>query len=263
LAELKDKVDVNIYFTLDAPEEEIFGLKQSLESLPAVAYVSYTSRDQALESFEEKHADDYTTLQALEELDGNPLPASLNIKAKEASQYETIARFLEDKNALMEGDEKIVEKVTYYQNKTAIDKLASIIAGAERLGLAITFTLIAISILITFNTIRLAIYTSRQEISIMKLMGAGNAYIRGPFIVEGIMYGAISALAAMALFYPVTLWIGDATAKFFSGINVHAYYIDHLISIFGSTLLAGIFLGAVSSAIAVSKYLNEKHLKMT
>lgn len=255
LEQLRDKVDVNIYFTTDAPEEEILDLQASLRALPEVENAEYTSRTEALAQFKERHKDDFLTIQAIEELEENPLGATLSVKAKETSQYETIARFLEEKPALSEGESAIIDKVNYYQNKVAIDRLTQIIDGASTIGFASIVLLILISIIITVNTIRLAIYTAREEIAVMRLVGAENRYIRGPFVVEGVMYGIFSAALALALLYPVSLWLGSETAAFFGGINLLNYYAGN----FGQLLLiiggSGVVLGAVASFVAARRYL--------
>ena len=117
LSQIKDKVDVTIYFTTNAPEEKIMEMKSSLEKLPEVSYIAYTSADEALETFRERHKNDYPTIQALDEIGSNPLGASLNIKAKEVSQYEDIASFLKSDDTLSPGDLSIIDKINYYQNK--------------------------------------------------------------------------------------------------------------------------------------------------
>jgi len=255
LEQIRSKVDVNIYFNIDAPEDEIFALQQSLERLPEVAEAIYISRDQALENFRDRHKNDYLTIQALDELGENPLGASLGVKAKETSQYESIAKFLQDKTALAQGEYSIVDNINYEQNKVAIEKLTKIIDGAQKLGLALAIFLIVVSIIITLNTVRLAIYIAREEIAVMRLVGANNRYIRGPFIVEGIMYGVFSAIIALALFYPVTLWLGDTSENFFGGINLFEYYVANFGQVFLMIILAGVLLGAISSYLAVRKYL--------
>jgi len=261
LEELKNKVDINVYFTVSAAEEDVFTLKTNIESLPEVASVEYTSRDQALEEFRERHANDFLTLQALEELDENPLGASLNIRAQETSQYESIARFLEDTQALESGVGSIIDSINYHQNKVAIDRLGHVVDGAETLGVAIIIVMAAISIVIVFNTIRLAIYTSREEIGVMRLVGAENQFIRGPFIVEGILYGLASAIVSLVIFYPTTAWLGSATERFFGGINVFDYYIEHFGQIFLIIIISGMVLGAISSFFAVRRYLGGKYYK--
>lgn len=256
LADLKKKVDINIYFTIAAEEGEILKLKSSLTELPEVATVEYVSRDEALRLFEERHKEDYLTLQALEELGENPLGARLNVIAKDPSQYESIAKFLESKDALSIGGAGIVEKVNYRQNKEVIDRLTRLLQGLERVGFGIAVVLLLISLLITLNTIRLVIYMSREEIAVMRLVGANNMYVRGPFIVGGIIYGAMAGTIAMLLFYPATLWLGGTTTQFFGGINLFDYYLSNFFQIYILLAGIGIALGALSSYMAVRKYLN-------
>ncbi|MBX4209605.1 ABC transporter permease [Candidatus Parcubacteria bacterium] len=252
LKEIKNKVDVNVYFVPGAQEGDILALKKKLEALPEVAAVQYVSRTEALENFKTAHANDQITLQALAELGGNPLGAILNIKARQTSQYEGIAKFL-DSEAGEQGT--FVDKINYYQNKTAIDTLTKMIDGGTKIALAITLALIIISILIVFNTIRLAIYIAREEISVMRLVGASNRFVRGPFIIAGVMYGLVSALITLVLFYPATFWVSKITATFFSGFSLFSYYLRDLPIIAGVILGTGIILGSISSYLAVRKYL--------
>ena len=256
LNQLKDKVDVNVYFTLDAGEDKILSLKSSLESLSEVASVEYVSREESLERFKKRHESDYLTLQAIEELGDNPLGAVLNIKAKQTSQYESIAKFLDDNRELNKESGGIIDKINYFQNKEVIDKLNNIISGGQKLGVAITLVLIIISIIITFNTIRLIIFISREEISVMRLVGASNLYIRGPFLVEGILYGLISSVLTMGIFYPVTLWLGRNVTNFLGGLNLFQYYTQNFLQIFLIMVVSGSVLGAISAYLAIRKYLN-------
>lgn len=255
LLQLQNKVDINVYFMTDAPESDILNLKTSLEALPEVSSVEYMTREDALADFRERHADDQTILGALEELDDNPLGAVFNIKAKETSQYEAVAEFLESGEALGAGDQTIIQKINYYDNKIVIEKLSDIINSTERLGFALSLVLIFLSLIITFNTIRLAIYTAREEISVMRLVGASNRYVRAPFVVEGVMYGVTAAIIVLILFYPLTLWVGPMTERFFGSINVFDYYLSHFGQMFLIIIASGIVLGALSSYLAVRRYL--------
>lgn len=252
LQEIESKVDVNVYFVPAADEADILALKNKIAALPEVATVEYISRDQALENFKARHEGDDITLQALDELGDNPLGAILNVRAKETSQYEGIANFLTS-----EGDSQpgLIDRVNYFQNKTAIDTLTRMISGGTKIALAITAVLVLISIIIALNTIRLAIYIAREEISVMRLVGASNKYIRGPFVVSGILYGIVSALVTLALLYPATYWVASITKTFFGGFNVFSYYLTDFGKIFGVIFGAGVVLGAVSSYLAVRRYL--------
>ncbi len=256
LVQIKDKVDVTIYFTTSAPEEKILSLKSSLEKLPEVADVTYTNASDALKLFRARHQGDYPTIQALDEIGNNPLGAYLNVKAREVSQYEAIANFLKSDNALSEGSTSIIDKVNYHQNKLVIDRLNTIISGAQKLGLLLTLILVIISIIITFNTIRLTIFISKEEIGVMRLVGASKMQVRGPFLIEGIIYGIIATLVTLFLFLPATAWLGRNMTDFL-GMNVFNYYLANFFQIFAILLSSGIILGIISSFLAVRRYLNK------
>lgn len=257
LEEFRDKADMNVYFTTDAPEERIVELKSSLEALPEVETVSYISREAALAAFRERHQNDQLTLQALDELGDNPLGAVLNVKAKEITQYETIASFLNDQDALSAGSTPIIEKINYYdaEHRAAVDRLAQITDSATWIGAVIIAIFVAMTIAISFNTLRLAIYSSRDEIQVMRLVGAGKSYIRAPFMVEGVLYGLIAAVITLLLMYPLTWWLGAATANFFGGINVFSYFVAHFALFFFVIAGSGVVLGAIASFLAVRRYL--------
>ena len=254
LEQIKNKIDVNVYTTVTASSDEIFKLKESLELLPEVEKVEYISREQALVNFKERHRNDNLTLQALEELEGNPLGAILNIKAKEISQYAGIATFLESETVLLEESDKVIEKVNYYNNKIAIDKLNKIINAVESFGFAAAIILILVSIMITFNTIRLTIFISRKGIGVMRLVGANNNFIQGPFLVEGIMYGLVSAILTMVIFYPILLWTNPFIENMFF-LDLLSYFISNIFSIFFTLAGVGVLLGTISSVFAIRTYL--------
>lgn len=254
LTEIKEKVDVTVYFIPGANEESINNVEEIVKKLPEIKYVSYTSQVEALKEFKERHSNDYLTLQALDELNENPLGASLNIKAKDPSQYESIAKYFESNDTFSKEDLIIIDKVDYSQNKVVIDRLTSIISGAQKLGFAISLVLIIISILITFNTVRLIIYMSRDEIGVMKLVGAGGRYIRGPFIVSGVIVGLISSVLTMIIFIPVSVWLGREVTEFI-GINMLSYYKSNFLQLFIIMLGSGMLIGVVSSIFAIHKYL--------
>jgi cell division transport system permease protein len=256
LADIKEKVDVTVYFTPNAEEESIRSVEQALVKLPEVKEVSFTSEDDALIQFRERHANDYLTLQALEELNDNPLGATLNIKAKDPSQYESISKYFESDSVLSKGILTIIDKIDYHQNKVVIDRLTSIIDGAKRLGFVVSFVLILISIVITFNTIRLIIYMSREEINVMRLVGAGGKYIRGPFIVSGVLVGICAAIFTIFLFIPISIWLGNQMTDFL-GLNLFTYYKDNFFQLFIIMLGSGIILGGISSTFAIHRYLRK------
>ncbi|HEY0964209.1 MAG TPA: permease-like cell division protein FtsX, partial [Candidatus Paceibacterota bacterium] len=127
LASLQSKVDINVYFVPDAPQEEIDRLYNAVKALPDVEYVTYTSREDALAEYRERNQDDEIAMQALEELNENPLGANLAIQAKETSQYERIAAFLDEQRGLEQPNVPVIDEVNYARNKDSIDTLTKII----------------------------------------------------------------------------------------------------------------------------------------
>lgn len=253
---LKDKVDINAYFIMDAPEESILGVKETLEQLDEVDKVIYTSRDEAEVRFRERHKDDEIEIQALDELGTNPLLASLSIKAKDPSHYERIDDFLKsDKSTISKEGVPIVAKVNFNENKVAIQKLEQWIKGIETFGLVVTIVLISVSIIIVFNTVRMTIFISREEIAVMRLVGASDMYIRGPFVFSGIMSGLIASIITLVSFYPLAIWLGPGTQDFFGDFNLFLYYTQNFGKIFLIIMFTGVFLGGLSSFLAVKKYL--------
>lgn len=258
LTTLKEKVDINVYFAQDATEEEMQAFIQGLEALPEVAAVEYISRDQALEDFKVRHANDQLTLQALDEVGDNPLLAYINVKAHDPSQYQEIYRTIESPNALSPTARDIIYKVNYEEerNQKAIERLSLAIQGFQKVGFAVVVIFIITAALITFNTIRLTIYIAREEIAVMRLVGAENSYIRGPFIAEGVFYGMMGGILTLVLFYPLTVWVERGTSDFWGGLDLFQYYFSNFFQIAAIVLLAGALLGAVASYMAVRKYLS-------
>jgi cell division transport system permease protein len=198
IASLENKVDVSAYFKTDAPEDEILDVKKDVAALPDVLTVSYTSRDEALANFRARHSQDTMIEESLALLDDNPLGASLNIKTKEFSQYASIAEFL--KNSKYDS---LIQQVNFDENKNVIESIANLSGSIRNWGLTATMILALIAVLVTFNTVRLTIFNQKQEIEIMRLVGASNWHIRGPYLMEGGFYGLFAALIALVIFYPI------------------------------------------------------------
>lgn len=252
---ISKKVDVSVYFVTTASESDILAVKDQLQKLPQVQSISYTSANDALAAFRDRHANDQLTLQALNELGGNPLDASLEIQAKDPSQYESIVKFLEASPALSSDGTSIVDRINYAQNKEIIDRLTLAIRATREVGFAVIILFALASILIAFATIRLAIYTAKDEISVMRLVGASNIYIQGPFIVAGVITGVIAASIVLALLGPATWYASTKTAGWFGGFSLATYYADSFPFVFAVIMLSGIVLGAVASVLAIHRYL--------
>jgi len=243
-----------VYFVTTATESDIFAFQNSLEALPDVASVTYTSREAALARYRELNQNNAIAMQALEELNDNPLGATLAIQAVDTTFYENIASYIEEQRQLESATNALIDSVNYSRTKEAIDRLTAIIGAVERGSFIAMIILIIAAVLITFNTIRLAIYTAREEIAVMRLVGAGNMFIRGPFLIQGILYGLISTILALAIIYPMVVWVGPQTAEFFE-FDIYAYFVGDLTRIFMILAGIGITLGLGSSLLAIARYL--------
>lgn len=250
LTAIQEKIDISVYFKTTAPEDEILQIKTSLESLVEVRKVEYISRDEALKIFSERHQDDTTISEAIKELDNNPLAASLNVKAYDPKQYAIIASYLNNESLAA-----LVDKVTYFQNQVIIDRLSAMIDTAKRGGFFLTLFLSIVAGLVVFNTVRLAIYTNREEINIMRLVGASNKFIRGPYVAEGVLYGLIAAAISLIISYPLVYAASPYVAVLIPEMDLYGYFSANLLSLFGYLSLFGMLLAVISSAISIRKYL--------
>lgn len=248
---LEDKVDVTAYFKDESLEDQIFQIKEDLEGLPEIKTVEYISKDRALEIFRERHGSDQLIQEALVELDENPLQAALNIKAVDTSQYAYIVSFIE-RNKFSAA----IDKINFYENKKAIERVQSISNSLRKGGGIVAIVLSAIAVLIAFNTIRLTIYSQRDEIEIMRLVGASNWQIRGPYVVEGAMYGIFAAALVLIIVYPLSYVLSPKIISFIPSINIFAYLSQFWWQVFILAFGAGIVLGSLSSVIAIRRYLN-------
>ncbi|MBI5220299.1 MAG: ABC transporter permease [Candidatus Liptonbacteria bacterium] len=251
IGSIQDKIDISVYFTPDTSEDQILNIKQSLETLAEVKGVEYISRDKALEVFKTKHADDPTISQALVELNTNPLLASLNVKAKDPNQYAAIAEHLSGNSNL----KRYIESVSYYKNQVVIERLNSIVRGVNRGGLLLTIFLAIVAGLMIFSTIQLATYSNREEIAIMRVVGASNALVRGPFLIQGIIAGGIAAVVSLVVSLPLVYALAPELEHFVPGLELFPYAYAHALELFFYELCFGIVVATLSSFFAVRRYL--------
>ncbi|MBI4132826.1 MAG: ABC transporter permease [Candidatus Sungbacteria bacterium] len=250
LNDLENKIDISMSFTRGTPEDQILAIKREVETLQTVKEINYVSPEEALANFKERHKDDAVILASLEELgDENPLPATLNIKAQAPDQLAAIAKFLTDQQY------PSVEKINYFENQKVIDRLSAVVRGVRSTGVLAVLVLAFVAVLVAFNTVRLAIYTSREEINIMKLVGATNWYIRGPFMIEGLLHGGIAAVITAFIFFPLLWVMSPRISVFLPSVNLLAYFSKNFLEFFLILFVIGITLGVGSSFLAVRRYL--------
>lgn len=250
VASLENKVDISAYFKTDTPDDQILKVMSDLKARADIISVDYVSREQALAEFKERHAADVLIQESLAQLDDNPLAASLNIKTRISSQYASIAEFLESSKF-----KESIEKISFYENRNVIERITNLSDSIKTWGLTATLTLALIAILVTFNTVRLTIYNQKQEIEIMRLVGASNWHIRGPYLAEGGFYGLFASVAAMVIFYPLVYLVSDRISNFLESVDLLAYLTHGVGEIALITVALGVLLGVASSFIAIRKHL--------
>ncbi len=250
ISSLQDKIDISVYFKSGASEDQILAMEKGLQSLPEVKGVEYISQEKALEIFKTTHGDNDAVTQALSELQVNPLLASLNIKAKDPELYPTIAGYFENASV-----QPLIEKVTYGENKDAINRLAAIISTVKSVGLGTTIFLALVAVLVTFNTIRLAIYSNREELAVMRLVGASNKFINGPYVIAGVIYGILAALVGIFVSAPLVLAGSPYVHAFIPDLSLASYLGTHVPQFLFYQLMFGVLLGAVSAVVAARRYL--------
>lgn len=261
IKQINDKIDISVYLVDDISKDQLSGLQDQLQGLDSVKSVEYVSKDEALAAYKEQNKSNIDLLVAISQTD-NPLPASLKVKPNDPNNVQDIKNLLEQPSVL-----KLQSDPTSYSGdrKEAIDKIASATTFIRRAGVAGVLIFAVISMLIIFNTIRMAIFNRRDEINIMRLLGANTSFIRGPFIVETVFYGIISAILSVvivnAVFAVQTTAFNASTLGLLDINYASDYFAQHFWAILAIQLTLGILIGAVSSLVATRRYLKFKTSK--
>lgn len=249
---VEDKIDIDIFFTQQATEDNIIAAQAFLQSIPEVKNVRYISADEALAKFKDSHADNADIQAALEELDDNPLPASLVVQATKLDSYQAIIQQFEASEY-----DALVEDKNFSDHQLVIDRLSAIIDRLYQTSIIVSAVFVIISVIMMFNTIRIAIFTHREELRIMKLVGATNWFIRAPFILEGLLYAIISSALAMALLWLVIISAAPYANAFFSGYNfsLDSFFYDYFWYVFFIQFIFSLLLAVGSSMISIGRHL--------
>ncbi len=253
--EIRDKVDMSVYLITDVEDSSVYVIEDGLRNLESVTKVDYVSPEQARENFAKENSSDPTTLNALNEA-VNKFPGTLRIKLVDINDTTELEEFVKNDPTVQENIDKNREPSFAGERRAAIQNIGKTVDFADKVGLGASVVFITISSLIVFNTIRMAIFNRKDEIEMMKLIGADKSFIRGPFIVEAVVYGFIAALIATGLGFAALYSTKGKLLDY--GIAVSPT-IDFVITYIGFVLLGMILLGAiigvVSSLLATRRYL--------
>ncbi|NTW14498.1 MAG: ABC transporter permease [Candidatus Moranbacteria bacterium] len=252
LRNLQEKISISVNFQPQVSEDRILSIKKDLVRYREVSSVDYISRDQALDDFL-KNGDPVFS-EAVKEIGDNPLLSSLVIKADDPSNYDLIAKKLEQSD--YKGE---IQDINYERNKKKIETLNDLTRRSKDIGFLIGAAFMLIAVLITFNTIRLTIYSHRQEFEVMRLVGASNVYIRMPFFFEGIFYGLSGAFTTLILLtvvsYVMSRNIGPLFSELLGSRTFFGVYLSTLWVFIPAAIIIGILLGVISGFIAIRRYL--------
>lgn len=249
---IKSKMDITVYFNDSATTDQIADIQQKLAARADVSEVKYISKEEALQIWQEQQKNQ--RIRELVTANENPLPRSLAIKSNDPANLNNIADYLAS-----DDFSSIIHKISYEENKIIIDKLLAITSFVTKLGWLFSIVFVVISILVILNTIRLAIFTRKDEVEIMRLVGASDRFIRVPFIVEGVLYGIIACILALLLMWVgiyivvaplVTRYLGETVTE-----GLKAFFASHILYIILLQFFVGIVVGIGCSMFSIRKYL--------
>jgi len=253
LAQVRSKIDLSIFLSDDATKNQIEVLQSKITGIVNVTSVNYISKLDALEKLKNSSTEGEKLAKSAQEI-GNPLPASFEVKLNNIDQINST-----------NGDIKNLEEATIITDTSldnrddnrqgVVENVISISNSVSRIGAILSIVSLVIALLIIFNTIRMAIFTRREEVEIMKLVGATKWFIRGPFLVEGTLYGIFGAIISLAILIPFTRAASPfLTDKLGAGTTLE-YFASHFLAVSGSMFAIGIVIGVISSWLALTRYL--------
>ncbi|HSR89565.1 MAG TPA: permease-like cell division protein FtsX [Candidatus Udaeobacter sp.] len=248
---VKKQIDVSIYFAPEATDKNVNEIKSYVAMFPEVTDIKLQSKEDVLASFREQHKLQQEALDALSELGKNPFGPTMVIKTKEPQDYKKIVEALS-----VPEYSSLIEAKSFDNHEDAIERLQNITNRIERIGFGLTILFALISFLIIFNTIRVAINTQRMEISIKRLVGASNWFIRGPYLVESLVFTIFSVLLTVGLVFLGLRWIDPYLAIVLpNGFSLTSYFKSNMLTLFGIQALAVLALTVLSSGLAMRKQL--------
>ncbi|MFH1413128.1 MAG: permease-like cell division protein FtsX [bacterium] len=247
---IKDKVDISLYLDADAPEDRITSLKARISVLENVQDVRYISQAEALQSFQARHQNDPKIIEALQELDKNPLTPSLVIIPKDTNKFDELIAEL---NRISDS---IIESRNFDDHKAMLAKIDAITNKVSDAGFLVSSIFIFISLLVIFNTVRVAIYTHRNEIGIMRLVGASDWFIRSPFLISSLIYTLVAMIVVIIVFYAFLTLLHPYLQTFFVNynFNIIVYFSSNFMGIFGLQFIVAAIVNLSASLLAVGKY---------
>ena len=252
-SQIQNKIDITAYFVDGTAEQDILNVKDEiLKMSPNIKNIEYVSKDQALASFNDKHKDNAVITKALQEVGDNPFLPSLNITTNgDPAQFASVSNILQTSDF-----SKLIDKVDFSQKKDTINKVYSITSNVNKFGLILGFILILIAISVVFNTIKLVIENSKEEIGTMKIVGASDWFVRGPFVIQGVIYGVIAFVICILISGLSAYFLSPKMELILPGFNIFDYFLTNCWIFVLIQLGFGIGVGVISAYIVVKRHLD-------
>jgi cell division transport system permease protein len=249
---VKSKIDISVYFKPEITPQEVKAIQRKLSDLDKIKSIRFVSREDSIASLKNRHKDDILISESLSELGSNPLGDTLVIQAHEITYYPLILQALEQSQY-----QDYIQDKNYADNQEFLDRIHNVTEKIKKVGWVMTIVFALIAMLIVFNTIRIAIYSHSEEISIMQLVGADNWFIRAPFLVEAVLYAFVGSILTLAILYPILTVIDPYVLSFFdSSFSITAYYLSNLFQFAWWNFVGVLILTMVASFLAVGRYLD-------
>ncbi|MFB6181736.1 MAG: cell division protein FtsX [Candidatus Magasanikbacteria bacterium] len=248
---VKNQIDVSVYFKKQASEDKIQEVKEYIGNFSGIESVKLKSPEENLKEFKKDHKGNKKILQSLKELEKNPLGATLIIETKDPKYYKEIIEALN-----VPEYKKIIETKTFANTQKAIERIQKVTKQVEKFSLGLSVLFAVIAFIIIFNTVRVAIYTQKTEISIKKLVGATNWFVRGPYLVQGLVFSVLSVAIAAGLVLLSAKFIDPYIATVFQKQQMLTnYFRSNIIFLFGIQFGAVLVLTWISSFFAMRRHL--------
>lgn len=249
---VEKRVDINVFMLPGTPDATTTGLADALDTLPEVTSVTVTTAAEALVDFKTKHKDDFLTLQALEELDNNPLGSIVSVQADNPASYEVVARYLSSDNAALSPEfSGSIEKINYFENKTIIERLSRLQSNIQIAMMGVIIVGILLAALMVGAIVRSVVYAIREELVLLRALGSTSVFMYGQFLVAYALYALLATAASIAIGYAASLWIDMRLVGFAPGVSVVSFISGNILQVTGLVLTVTLLIGWVSSLIAV------------
>lgn len=247
---IKAKIDISVYFYDSTSDEQINIIKRQVENLPEVTKTTFISKDEALKIWNSQPGNE--KIKNLVTSEDNPLPRSLEIKATDPKHLGSIAQFLSQ-----DQYKDLIRKVDYAENQDVIQKLNSTIGFSKKLGIGLSLVFAIISIVVILNSIKLTILTRKDEIEIMRLVGANDAFIKIPFFIESVLYGILACIISLSVIIIGFHFLNPAISQYLGEVNINftSFLAQNIIVIALLQLVIGVVLSIICTLISINKYL--------